>query len=86
MNGETVRADSKLANEFYHTLLQKSANIKKEVRVPQDFQDMRGYDGKTAKTDLTDEFCFEFGASGKFCSELDKAAKTLYEALGHAGK
>ena len=47
---------------------------------------MRGYDGKTAKTNLTDEFCFEFGTSGKFCSELDNAAKTLYEALRDKSK
>ena len=47
---------------------------------------MRGYDGKTAKTNLTDEFCLEFGTNGKFCSELDNAAKTLYEALRDKSK
>ena len=47
---------------------------------------MRGYDGKTAKMNLTDEFSFEFGTSGKFCSELDNAAKALYEALRENSK
>ena len=42
---------------------------------------MRGYDGKTTKTNMTDKFHFEFGASGEFSSILDFAAKILYEAL-----
>ena len=43
---------------------------------------MRGYDGKTAKTNMTVEFSFEFGVSGDYSSQLDNAAKILYEALG----
>ena len=43
---------------------------------------MRGYDGKTTKTNMTTEFSFEFGACGKFSSQLDNAAKLLYKALG----
>ena len=43
---------------------------------------MRGYDGKTAKTNMTVEFSFAYGASGDYSSQLDNAAKTLYRALG----
>ena len=43
---------------------------------------MRGYDGKTTKTNMTDEFSFGFGNTEKFGSYLDNAAKKLYEALG----
>ena len=43
---------------------------------------MRGYDGKTAKTNMTVEFSFEYGASGDYSSQLDNAAKTLYKGLG----
>lgn len=49
--------------------------------VPRDLEMMRGYDGKTTKTSLTEEFSFEFGASGEFSSNLDTAAKALYAAL-----
>ena len=80
--GETVKANSQLAIEFHHTLVQKSANLMREVTVPRDLETMRGYDGKTTKTNMTDEFSFEFGASGYYISYLDKAAKDLYEALG----
>ena len=54
----------------------------REVTVPRDLEMMRGYDGKTCKTNMTDEYTFEFGASGEFISHLDNAAKDLYEALG----
>ena len=47
---------------------------------------MRGYNGKTTKTNMTDEFSIEYGASGDFCSQLDNAAKTLYIALGEKSK
>ena len=80
--GETVKANSQLADEFHHILIQKSANLMREVTVPRDLEMMRGYDGKTTKTNMTDEFSFEFGASGEFISHLDTAAKDLYEALG----
>ena len=43
---------------------------------------MRGYDGRTTKTNMTSEFSFEFGVSGEFSSHLDNAAKLLYDALG----
>ena len=43
---------------------------------------MRGYNGKITKVNLTDEFSFQFGVEGEFSSELDNAAKVLYEALG----
>ena len=43
---------------------------------------MRGYNGKTTKVNMTDEFSFQFGVEGEFSSELDNAAKVLYEALG----
>ena len=62
--------------------MQKSANLTREVTVPRDLSMMRGHDGKTTKTNMTDEFSFEFGASGEFSSHLDNAAKILYEALG----
>ena len=54
----------------------------REVTVPKDLEMMRGYDGKTCKTNMTDEYTFRFGASGEFISHLDNAAKDLYEALG----
>ena len=43
---------------------------------------MRGYDGKTTKTATTVEYSLEFGTKGEFSSQLDNAAKDLYEALG----
>ena len=43
---------------------------------------MRGHNGKTTKTNMTDEFSFEFGAGGEFSSLLDNAARNLYIALG----
>ena len=54
--GELVKADSKLAKEFYHQLFVKSTNFRGLVTVPRDFNDMRGYDNRTTKTDLTDEY------------------------------
>ena len=86
MMGATVAAKSHLATELHHTLVQASTNLLKEVTVPQDLENFRGYDGKTTKTNITDEFSFEFGASGEFSSELDNAAKVLYEALGEKTK
>ena len=53
----------------------------REVTVPRDLEMMRGYDGKTTKTNMTNEYSFEFGVSGEFSSQLDYAAKVLYEAL-----
>ena len=43
---------------------------------------MRGYDGKTTKNNITDEFSFSFGGEGDFKSEFDAAAVELYKALG----
>ena len=42
---------------------------------------MRGYNGKITKTNMSDEFSFEFSASGDFTSQLDNAAKILYKSL-----
>ena len=42
---------------------------------------MRGYNGKVTKTNMTNEFSFEFNASGDFVSQLDLAAKNLYKLL-----
>ena len=39
--------------------------------MPRDFNDMRGYDNRTTKTDLTDEYSFKFGINR---SQLDQAA------------
>ena len=57
-----------------------------EVVCPRDFELMRGYDGKTAKNNLTDKFSFEFGVKGKFRSKFDNAATKLYKALGKKSK
>ena len=43
---------------------------------------MRGYDGKTTKNNITDEFSFSFGDQGDFKSDFDAAAVELYKALG----
>ena len=84
--GETVKADSQLALEFHHNLVHKSANLMREVTVPRDLEMMRGFNGKTTKTNMTDEFSFGFGANGEFISYLDNAAKDLYEALGNKAR
>ena len=42
---------------------------------------MRGYDGKTTKIATTEEFSLEFGTKGEFSSQLDNAAKILYQTL-----
>lgn len=47
---------------------------------------MRGYDGKTTKNNISDEFSFEFGAQGEFRSDFDAAAVKLYKALGDLDK
>ena len=47
---------------------------------------MRGHNGKTTKTNMTDEFSFEFGAGGEFSSLLDNVARTLYIALREKSK
>ena len=47
---------------------------------------MRGYNGKITKVNMTDQFSFQFGVEGAFISELDNAAKVLYEALGEKSK
>ena len=73
--GALVKADSKLSVELYHVFVQKSANLLREVVVPRDLDQMRGYDGKTTKTATTEEFSFEFGTKGEFSSQLDNAAK-----------
>ena len=80
--GLVVAANSQLADEFKMICGQKAANLNREVTVPRDFDQMRGYDGKTSKTNMTVEFSFEFGASGDYSSQLDNAAKILYKALG----
>ena len=43
---------------------------------------MRGYDGKTTKNNITDQFSFSFGGEGDYKSEFDAAAVELYQALG----
>ena len=43
---------------------------------------MRGYDGKTTKTNMTDEFSFGFNIIEDPNSELDIATKSLYDSLG----
>ena len=86
MMGNTVKADSNLANELHHTLIQKSANLLKEVICPQDFALMRGYDGKTTKNNITDQFSFSFGDQEDFGSDFDAAAAKLYKALGEKTK
>ena len=58
----------------------------KEVVCPRDFALMRGYDGKTTKNNISDEFSFEFGAQGDFRSDFDAAAVKLYKALGDLEK
>ena len=80
--GEKVAAKSHLADEFKQICLQKAANLNREIKVPRDFDQMRGYNGKITKTNMTDEFCFEFNARGDFISQLDFAAKRLYILLG----
>ena len=47
---------------------------------------MRGYNGKTTKVNMTDQFSFQYGVEGEFISQLDNAAKALYEALGDKSK
>ena len=42
---------------------------------------MRGYDGKTTKTNMTDEFSFKFNIIEDPNSELDIATKSLYNSL-----
>ena len=42
---------------------------------------MRGYDGKTTKTNMTDEFSFGFDIIEDSNSELDIATKSLYNSL-----
>lgn len=42
---------------------------------------MRGYDGKTTKTNMTDEFSFVFNIIEDPNSELDIATKSLYDSL-----
>ena len=79
--GETVASKSQLADEFKQLCLQKAANLNREITVPGDFDQMRGYNGKITKTNMTDEFSFEFNASGDFISQLDFAAKNLYKSL-----
>ena len=66
--GLVVAANSQLADEFKMICGQKAANLNREVTVPRDFDQMRGYDGKTAKTNMTVECSFEFGASGDYSS------------------
>ena len=57
-----------MADEFKMVCGQKAANLNREVTVPRDFDQMRGYDGKTTKTNMTVEFSFLFGASGDYSS------------------
>ena len=47
---------------------------------------MRGYDGKTTKNNITDQFSFSFGDQGDFKSDFDAAAVELYRALGEKTK
>ena len=60
----------------------KSSNLGKLLDVPGDFEDQRGYDNNTTKTNATDQYYFQFGI-GEFSSFLDQAARDLYEALGN---
>ena len=76
-----MAAKSQLADEFKQLCLQKAANLNREITVPRDFDQMRGYDGKITKTNMTDEFSFEFNSSGDFISQLDNAVKNLYKVL-----
>ena len=84
--GALVKADSKLATELHHIFVQKSANLLREVVIPRDLDQMRGYDGKTTKTATTVEFSLEFGTKGEFSSQLDNAAKLLYKTLSEIDK
>ena len=68
--GGVVAANSQLANEFHHQLVLKSMNLNRIVVVPRDFDDLRGYDNQTTKTNLTDEYSIEFGI-GESSSYLD---------------
>ena len=63
----------------------KAANLAQLLDVPGDFEDQRGYDNNTTKTNATDQFYFEFGI-GEFSSFLDQAARELYQALGNNGE
>ena len=76
-----MAAKSQLADEFKQLCLQKAANLNREITVPRDFDQMRGYDGKITKTNMTDEFSFEFNSSGDFISQLDNSVKDLYMVL-----
>ena len=69
-----MKAESQLANELHHILVQKSANLLGEVVCPRDFELMRGYDGKTTKNNITSEFSFSFGSNQEFGSGYDLAA------------
>ena len=79
--GEKVAAKSHLADEFKQICLQKAANLNREIKVPRDFDQMRGYNGKITKINMTNEFSFEFNAIGDFVSQLDFAARNLYMLL-----
>ena len=50
--------------------------------MPRDLEMMRGYDGKTTKTNMTDEFSFGFNIIEDPNFELDIATKSLYDSLG----
>ena len=69
-----------LRMQYYLRDSRQKKNVRRVV-LPRDLESMRGYDGKTTKTNMTDKFYFEFGASGEFSSCLDFAAKVLYKAL-----
>ena len=49
-----MKADSQLALELHHILVQKSANLLGEVICPRDFELMRGHDDKMSKKNETD--------------------------------
>ena len=73
-------------NVMSYKVCKVQSRINRIVTVPTDLEDMRGYDGRTAKANMSDEFCFEFGTKGKSCSERENASKILYEALVEKSK
>ena len=75
--GELVAANSRLVKEFHHHCFIKSTNFLGLVQIPRDFIDLRGYNDKITKTDITDEYCIKFG--GKLtASHQDKASEALF--------
>ena len=83
--GECVAANSRLAKEFHHHCFIKSTNFQGVVKIPGDFIDLRGYNDKITKTNITDEYCIKFG--GKLTtSHQDKASEALFNDFVNLGK